>query len=374
MRVGRSTFWWVTAMLFCACCSGPTRPESLRPIIVERIDGLTGFEAELDSLRVLLQIPGLSAAIAQNGEIVWSRGFGLADVDAERPATPITSFALASLTKTFAATITMQLVEEGLISLDDPVSDYGIFLTSEGTIRIRHLLSHTSEGVPGTQFRYNGGRFAELDKVIEQATGETFARRVCERILQPLGLMHTAPNVAERASFEESGLDRSSFITNITAPYCWRNGRVERGRHLDFFCTAAGLMGSAEDVACYSMAIDAGQFLTADTWAEVFAPALDGDGNLLPYALGWFVHVHEGIRIVWHHGWGPADSALIVRVPERQLTFVALANSDRMTSYHSPGVDSDVLKYGAARLFIESFVTGSRPFPVAPVRRAVSPP
>jgi len=57
----------------------------------------------------------------------------------------------------------MQLVQEGVISLDDPVSKYGVELESEGMILVRHLLTHTSTGVPGTSFVYDGGRYAYLD-------------------------------------------------------------------------------------------------------------------------------------------------------------------------------------------------------------------
>jgi CubicO group peptidase (beta-lactamase class C family) len=101
-------------------------------------------------------------------------GFGYADAEAERPATPTTPFHLASLTKPFAATIVMQLVEAGSVDLDDPVTDYGVELEANGVIRVRHLLNHTSEGVPGSEYRYNGGRFAELDRVIYGASGRTF--------------------------------------------------------------------------------------------------------------------------------------------------------------------------------------------------------
>ncbi|MGD8869176.1 MAG: serine hydrolase domain-containing protein, partial [Gemmatimonadales bacterium] len=110
-------------LLVWACGSSTTEPAAAVQVVP--VQGLEGFEARLDSLRVELQIPGLSAAIAKDGEIVWSEGFGYSDAEAGRPATPTTPFHLASLTKPFAATIVMQLVEQGTVGLDDPVSDYG---------------------------------------------------------------------------------------------------------------------------------------------------------------------------------------------------------------------------------------------------------
>src|ERR1041384_2368648 len=153
------------------------------------------FETLLESLRQDLKIPAYSAAIVKNQKVIWAKGFGYADVENKIPATEHTSYHLASLTKTFASTILMQLVQEGKIKLDDPVSKYGILLESEGVIRVRHLFSHTSEGNPGERYSYNGNRFAELDKVIQKSTGKSYAELLIANILEPLGLNETAPNV-----------------------------------------------------------------------------------------------------------------------------------------------------------------------------------
>src|SRR6185503_14476456 len=117
------------------------------------------FETLLESLRQELKIPAYSAAIVKDQKVIWAKGFGYADVENKIPATEHTSYHLASLTKTFASTILMQLVQEGKINLDDPVSKYGIALESNGVIRVRHLFSHTSEGNPGERYSYNGNRF-----------------------------------------------------------------------------------------------------------------------------------------------------------------------------------------------------------------------
>jgi CubicO group peptidase (beta-lactamase class C family) len=153
------------------------------------------LETLLDSLRQELKIPAYSAAIVRNQKVIWARGFGYADVENKIPATEQTAYHLASLTKTFASTILMQLVQEGKIKLDDPVSKYGITLESDGVITVRHLFSHTSEGNPGEQYRYNGNRFAELDKVVQKASGKSFGELLIANILDPLGMNETAPNV-----------------------------------------------------------------------------------------------------------------------------------------------------------------------------------
>src|SRR5678815_132798 len=92
------------------------------------------LETQLESLRQELKIPAYSAAIVKNQKVIWAKGFGYADVENKIPATEHTAYHLASLTKTFASTILMQLVQEGKIKLDDPVSKYGIMLESDGVI------------------------------------------------------------------------------------------------------------------------------------------------------------------------------------------------------------------------------------------------
>jgi CubicO group peptidase (beta-lactamase class C family) len=156
---------------------------------------LSQLEGLLEGLRQELKIPSLSAAVVKDQKVIWAKGFGYADAERKIPATEHTPYHLASLTKTFASTVIMRLVQEGKIGLDDPVSKYGVNLESPGVIRVKHLLSHTSEGTPGERYSYNGNRFGELDKVVERAAGKSFAELLIADILDPLGMDETAPNV-----------------------------------------------------------------------------------------------------------------------------------------------------------------------------------
>src|SRR4051812_47054566 len=80
---------------------------------------LPEFEGRLERLRVELRIPGFSAGIVKDQRLVWARGFGLSDVESGASAAAGTSYHLASVTKTFASTVVLQLVEEGKIDLED---------------------------------------------------------------------------------------------------------------------------------------------------------------------------------------------------------------------------------------------------------------
>jgi CubicO group peptidase (beta-lactamase class C family) len=305
----------------------------------------------------------MAAAIAEDGEIVWAGGLGHANVETDVAAASTTPFHLASLTKPFAATIVMQLVEEGLVELDDPVSEYGVSLSSPGIIRVRHLLTHTSEGVPGSSYRYNGDRFGHLDQVVQSASGSSFAELLVERILEPLGLTRTAPNPKQTGAFALTGLDRNRFLAEMAAGYQVDGSRVVPSEHPSYFGTAAGLVASAEDVASFSMAIDEDHLLSPETWEQVFTPATSNSGATLPYGLGWFIQEYQGTRLQWHYGYWTTNSSLIVRVPEERLTFVVLASTQMLSAPYGLGVVNNVMRSDVAALFVDAFVVGDEPVP-----------
>jgi CubicO group peptidase (beta-lactamase class C family) len=318
------------------------------------------FEVRLEAIRRELAIPGMSAAIAKGQRIVWAKGMGMADVERRVPATDTTAYHLASLTKTFASTVVMRLVQEGRLDLETPVATFGVVLESPGVVRVRHVITHTSEGVPGTSYRYNGDRFGGLDRVIAAASGQTFAQRLTALILEPLQLRHTAPNPRDAGAFAQRGLDPVAFEANLARGYA-SDGKtpVDYPRH---FGAAAGLVGSARDVAHYSMAIDRNAILSAETQARVFTPATSLAGTTLPYGLGWFIQSVNGVRLQWHYGYWTGNSSLIIRVPERGLTFVLLANSDRLSRGTSLG-SGDLLSSKPAREFLDAFVFGAASLP-----------
>ena len=85
--------------------------------------------------------------------------------------------------------------------------------------------------------------------------------------------------------------------------------------------------------------------------SRVDAPSAS-DGRPLPYALGWFVQANRGYDLVWHYGHGLESSSLIVKIPERRVTFVILANSDGLSRWRSLGDNADVSGSPAAALFL----------------------
>ena len=340
--------------LIGGACSDSTAPK-----VPPAAKSLAEFQSQLDNLRAELAIPGMSAIVMKGDAVLWEGSLGLADIASQKPVTPTTQFHLASLTKTFASTIVLQLVEQGLVNLDDPVGNYGITLQGQGVIRVRHLMSHTSEGVPGEEFRYNGDRFALLDAVIQHATGQSFARRVVQRIITPLGLDGTAPNPLNAAAFAESGRDGPAYIAKMAPGYSVDSRRQPvTVAYPTLFGSAAGLVSTAREVARYSNALDAGQFLTPATRTLAYTPVRGAGNKILPYGLGWFVSTVNGHTLVWHYGYWTGNSSLIIKEPSRGLLFVVLTNSDQLSARFNLG-SGDLMSSTVAQVFVNAFITGS---------------
>ena len=264
----------------------------------------------------------MAAAIGCDGAVRWSSGFGSADVARGVPATPQTVFHVASLTKTFASIVLLQLVAEGRISLDDPVSDYGIQLP--GDVRVRHLLSHTSDPPPGGRFRYDGDRFALLDSVVRRAAGQPFEEAVVERVIFPAGLTRTAPS-----SLATEGIDAAAIRASLAQGY------DAAGRPIAYpgqVGVSAGLLSTVVDLTAYASAIEENRLYPPGGRALAFAPTRSTSGRELPYGLGWFVESRTVGLVSWHFGSWIGNSALLVLAPARGASFALLGNSDRLST------------------------------------------
>lgn len=295
------------------------------------------FEQEADEIRRALHIPGMSAVIVQDQKVLWTRGFGYADLENRVSATPDTLYSVASVTKTFGSTLLMQLVEKGQVALDEPIakypaSRYAPAITDE-RVQIRHILSHTSEGTPGDQFSYNGNLYDAITGVIETKYGTPFRDVLTQKILDPLQMTESVPghNVIEDPKLAAR---YAPALARFAKPYTlYGNGEIVRatypGKDIG---AAAGLLSTVRDLAKYDAAIDRHVLLQAKTQELAWTPFLSNAGKPLPYGLGWFVGDYRGERLVWHSGnWGLGFSAIYVKVPARHLSLILLANSEALS-------------------------------------------
>jgi CubicO group peptidase (beta-lactamase class C family) len=305
---------------------------------------LERFEQQVDDLRTLLRIPGMSAAIIKDHKLLWASGFGFADVEGRAPATPETVYHIASFTKTFAATLVMQLVEQGKLDLDEPVSHYSADFKDE-SVRIKHLLTHTSGGAtPGERFEYDGARFDYLTAIIEKKTGKPFREVIVKIFLDPLAMSSSVPgpDVVDSANKWVAALGKENLdryrgdLSRQATPYTLYGDSdiVRTGYPPKVFGAAAGLLSTVLDMAKFDIAIDRHMFLKKATQERAWTPFISTGGQRLPYGFGWFVEDYRGVRLVWHYGhWGTGFSGMYLKVPAKNLSLVLLANSEALADH-----------------------------------------
>ena len=299
------------------------------------------LEAQFEQIRRALQIPGLSAAIVKDEKVLWAKGFGYADLEKRIRATPRTVYYIASLTKTFAATALMQLVERGELDLDDPMSKYSDEFKDD-TVKVKHVLSHTAAAPPGERFRYDGARFASLTAVIEKKTGKSFRDLMTEMFLDLLKMNDSVPSqdVAKVASkntalYSRNKLDRyRQSLARFAKPYrLYGDEIIHTSYPWEGISTSAGLLATAPDLAKFAIAVDRHVYLKPETQTRAWTPYVSNSGKPLPHGLGWFVQDYQGVKCVWHFGNDPFEySGTLVKIPDRGLTLIVLANSDALSS------------------------------------------
>ena len=372
---------FIIVLLFSISCRS-SRTVAVKPVVatddVWNETNIAAFEKKLETLRNHYHIPSLSVGIVNEKKIAWKKGFGYSDIENKKTPDENTVYQLASITKTFGSLVLMQLVEEGKLSLDDPIAKYGINLGarwgSDERIKVKHLLTHTASGntfngfKPGYSFKYNGDWYNRLGKVIEKASGQTFGELLMKDIITPLHLKNTVPSINDSVNFGLTGYDKDSFSRTIAKPYNWAGKRQNTVTFSYGFGPAAGLMSSVADLATYSVAIDEKKFLKPETWENIFTPFVTPKGKTIQYGLGWFVEYYNGVKIVWHTGWWFGYSSLLVKIPEKDLAFIILANSQDLsrpfylTLYPVPlpnpfkkSLTKDLLVSDFARAFIYHF-------------------
>jgi CubicO group peptidase (beta-lactamase class C family) len=315
------------------------------------------FERYLESLREQAGIPGMSALVLLNSSEVWSSGFGRADIESGLRPTADTPYMIGGLSQAIGATLLLkECIDESYARLSDPVRQWFPAFPEQNTT-IAHLLGHVaSDG----SFRYDPARFAALTPVIEACSENPYPRLLNEEIFTRLTLKFSSPGTAVRSPtradfdhFDTSDLIRFTEVVNRMAkPY-----HVERGRHVRTEVgpvgvdAANGIVSTVRDLAGFADAVQ-DDFLEEETRKTAWRAL----GPNLPSGLGWFVQSYNREQVVWQFGQVPnAYSALMVKVPNRGLTFILLANSDALAAPFTGNV-WDVTASAFARTFLLMYV------------------
>ena len=363
-RIRRGMLASVVAALAAAVvlhAQQPQKPSSFTPA-----GTIPVLESYLESLRQQTGIPGMSAALVRDGDVAWEKGFGYENVTTRVRATPDTPYLVGDLTSTLAAVLVLECVEQRRVALDEPFATYGLS-APEPSVTLRPLLSHNPPGTTRDGFAYSPERFAHITELMEWCAPQPFRKSIAHRILDRLAMQDSVPGTdwndptlsLPDGLFDDADRDRyRAVLDRVAVPYKVQ-GRSKADRN-DLppagINAIGGLVSTVRDLAKFDEALDAadaGGLLQVDTLVAAWTPASGPLGTLSPMGLGWFVQYYKGERLVWHFGSVPgAYSSLILKLPERHMTFILLANSDGLSSSFDLA-QGDVTKSLFASLFLK---------------------
>jgi CubicO group peptidase (beta-lactamase class C family) len=320
--------------------------------------------------------PGLAVGVWKDGKVVYSRGFGVMAQGGTQPVTPRTVFHMASISKTFVATAVMQLVEQGRLRLDDPITkylpDFRLRNPSSRAISVRQLLAHTAGmpdvsdyawnkpeyddkalerwiaqlkdssliAEPGAKWQYSNIGFEVLAHLVAVVSGESFERYVAQHILAPAGMAHS--------TFLMTDVDSANLATG--------HERRAQGQERQIYpynrrhAGSSTMHSGVEDMLRYGIlhagrgTIDRRQILKPDTHRLMWEPQIDVPQLIfamaptirakttlilkkVAMALGWFSLDFDGFRVMNHNGGDTGFRSSLMVSADRQLVVVVFANS-----------------------------------------------
>jgi D-alanyl-D-alanine carboxypeptidase len=302
----------------------------------------------------LRQIPGLSLAVVKEGNIIKAKGYGLANVELNVPATQDTIYEIGSVTKVLTATAIVMLVNDGKMRLDDPITNYLSGLPAAwGGVTVRHLLAHTSgitnkvdasrmdlrfpfstnklfqaiansplSSEPGEKSAYSNTGYDLAGLILERVSGKRYADLLKDRIFDPLGMHSTRVN------------DRELIITNRASGYTiGAKGEVSNNDYVDSsrYFSAGGVVSSVMDLAKWDAALYTDKLLPKSRLEEMGTPVRLKDGSMV--GLGWGIGSTPLGRGLAGQGRMPGFVAMVARWIDQRLTVIVLANQEVLSPW-----------------------------------------
>jgi len=343
----------LTLALGAGAVSGQEKAQPAPPLQTktEQAQIIARLEKSIPPLMKEGGVPGLSIALARNGELVWHRGFGVKSVKTNEPVNDDTVFEAASLSKPVFAYAVLKLVDAGKFDLDKPLNQYlpGDYDVGDdprlGQITARRVLSHTTgfpnwrsgalkiHFTPGERFSYSGEGFVYLSKVIEHVTGEKFNDFMKRTVFEPLGM--TSSSYVWQESY-----DTLKVFRHNTRGEAVNQNKPPPGAAN----AAASLHTTAQDYGRFVAAILKGSGLKPETRKLMLTPQAQvregGAGSVnrpqakpfpeVFWGLGWGLQTsgngRDGLSF-FHWGDNGDAKAYVVAFDKQKLGVVVFANS-----------------------------------------------
>jgi CubicO group peptidase (beta-lactamase class C family) len=306
----------------------------------------------IDSLVRARNVPWLSIAVSVDGAIVWSEGFGYADVEQRSPVTATTKFRIGSISKPFTAAAMGLLYEEGKLDLDAPVQRYVPSFPEKpkGTITprllaghlagVRHYLPDGSDNFiteryddvvaalelfqrdtllfePGSKYSYSSYGWNLLSAVVQEAAGEKFLDYMRESVFRPLDMRHTVADHTDSIIVGRTGFyvrTRGGFVIN--APYVDNSYKWAGG----------GFLSTPEDLLKFARAHLEGTLLKPETVRLWWTSQQTTDGEATGYGIGWRVGEWNGRHTVGHGGGSVGGNSRLVIFPDEKVALAVTTN------------------------------------------------
>jgi CubicO group peptidase (beta-lactamase class C family) len=309
--------------------------------------------------------PGCAAAVSLNGDVVFEKAFGLADLEHNVPNTPQTIFESGSVAKQFTAAALVLLQHEGKLSIDDPVRKYIPELPDYGApLTIRHLLNHTAglrdwgtvlsltgagrgervisqilafdvithqralDFTPGAEYSYSNSGYNLAAIIVERVSKQKFPAFVAERLFKPLGMTNSSwrddyqrivPGRAQAYSRQGNG----PWRLNMPFMNVYGNG---------------GMLTTVGDWMKWNAMLDS-QSLGAPLVTALETRGVLNDGRKIAYALGLTVDTYKGLKDVSHGGATAGYQTFLARYPDQKVSIGVMCNG---TSPGSGGIAASI--------------------------------
>ena len=298
----------------------------------------------------LVEGPGAAVMIIKDGEILFSKGYGLANLEEEIPNTNETNFRLASITKQFTAMCIMILINHGELDFESTLTDiFSAFPSYGNNITIRQMLNHTSGLVdyeslipddateqvsdldtytmmlgldstyftPGTNYRYSNTGYALLAMIVEEKSGFTFAEFLEENIFLPLGINNSVAH--------QNGI---STVSNRAYGYSQNDGEYSRD---DQSLTSAvlgdgGIYTSLKDMFHWDQSLYTDTLVPIEILNEAFTSGELSNGEKTGYGFGWRMDTYLYRNRAHHTGSTRGFRNVFMRFPDQQISILILTN------------------------------------------------
>ncbi|MGD1094093.1 MAG: serine hydrolase domain-containing protein [Bryobacteraceae bacterium] len=294
--------------------------------------------------------PSVSVAVVQNGKLAYAKAFGSADLAAGRAADVNTRYSVGSISKQFTVAALLLLQEQGLLSLEDPVSKYFPDLTRASEVTIRELLSHTSgyedyapqdyiipawfqpttpraildtwakkplNFDPGTKWQYSNTNYVLAGEIFEKVSGRPLVAFLREKIFQPLGMQSAADWPPEQAA------DAQPYTRYAIGP-----PRPTKREGAGWYFAAGELAMTPTDLAKWDIAFLQKKILSPRSYEEFTREVKLKNGDSTHYALGLDVGEMRNVPIFEHGGEVSGFLSSNTVLPTRQGAIVVLSNQD----------------------------------------------